>query len=146
MGRPERPLDPADGPVAEFAVSLRQLRLRAGSPSYRELAKRAGFSPSVLSAATSGFSLPSLPVTLALVQACGGDQQDWRRRWREAADREQLDPVHTGPAAEPAADAEDALRPGPNPADLRRPPAARPGRPRPTVRNRPAERDRAASR
>jgi hypothetical protein len=85
MGRPERPLDPASGPVAAFAIALRELRRAAGGPSYRELSKRALFSPSVLSAATSGFSLPTLRVTLAFVEACGADPADWQRRWAEAA-------------------------------------------------------------
>ncbi|MFI9640492.1 helix-turn-helix domain-containing protein [Micromonospora sp. NPDC051925] len=84
MGRPERPLDPAAGPVAAFASELRRLRAEAGL-SYRELALRCGFSPSVLSGATSGFRLPSLRVTQALVAVCHGDVGQWTRRWREAA-------------------------------------------------------------
>jgi hypothetical protein len=85
MGRPERPLDPASGPVAAFAMDLRELRRSAGNVSYRELSKRALFSPSVLSAATSGFSLPTLRVTLAFVKASGGNQAEWARRWRAVA-------------------------------------------------------------
>jgi hypothetical protein len=85
MGRPERPLDPESGPLAAFAMDLRELRRSAGNISYRELAKRALFSPSVLSAATSGFSLPTLRVTLAFVKACGGNQAEWARRWRVVA-------------------------------------------------------------
>jgi hypothetical protein len=83
-GRPERPLDPGDGPLARFARELRELRA-AGSPSYRELSRRALFSASVLSAAAGGYSLPSLQVTLAYAGACGGDLGDWRRRWESAA-------------------------------------------------------------
>lgn len=51
MGRPERPIDPAAGPVPEFAAELRKLREQAGRPSYRELARRAGLSVTVLSEA-----------------------------------------------------------------------------------------------
>jgi len=84
-GRPERPLDPEDGPLSRFACELRQLRAAAGYPSYRELAGKALFSASVLSAAASGSSLPSLQVALAYASACGGDAADWQRRWGAAA-------------------------------------------------------------
>ncbi len=50
---------------------------------YRALARRAGFSASTLSVAASGKALPSLDVTLAYVQACGGDPQPWRERWQK---------------------------------------------------------------
>ena len=85
VGRPERPLDPDRGPLADFAHGLRVLRAAAGYPSYRHLAGKALFSASVLSTAASGDSLPSLPVTLAYVGACGGDPGYWRRRWEAVA-------------------------------------------------------------
>src|SRR5579872_426706 len=85
MGRPERPLNTANDPVAAFAHDLRELRRRAGNPSYRELAHMAMFAPSVLSNAASGYRLPTLPVTLAFVAACGGDRAAWERRWRMVA-------------------------------------------------------------
>jgi hypothetical protein len=78
-------LDSTVGPIASFAIDLRRLRFAAGNISYRALAKRAHFSHSVLSAATSGFSLPTLRVTLAFVEACGGDRAEWERRWWEVA-------------------------------------------------------------
>ncbi|MFG2043637.1 NB-ARC domain-containing protein [Dactylosporangium sp. NPDC048998] len=68
-----------------FAHDLRALRTAAGNPSYRELARTALFAPSVLSNAASGRRLPTLPVTLAFVAACGGDQAAWERRWRAVA-------------------------------------------------------------
>lgn len=82
MGRPELPLDRGAGPVAAFAADLRQLRRAAGSPSYRELSRRASVSASVLSGAASGARLPTLRVTLAFVKACGGEAAAWERRWR----------------------------------------------------------------
>src|SRR5688500_18739158 len=85
MGRPERPLDKTTGPIAVFAHDLRLLRTRAGNPSYRELARKALFAPSVLSSAASGHRLPTLAVTLAFVSACGGDRVEWERRWRGIA-------------------------------------------------------------
>ncbi|MGC9537121.1 NB-ARC domain-containing protein [Streptomyces sp. UG1] len=85
MGRPEKPLAPDAGPATVFARELRRLRVMAGSPSYRELAKRALFSASVLSDAAAGHRLPTLQVALAFAEACGGDRATWERRWREAA-------------------------------------------------------------
>ncbi|WP_344338418.1 helix-turn-helix domain-containing protein, partial [Kitasatospora putterlickiae] len=91
MGRREKEIDPADGPVAEFAHGLRTLRQEAGGPTYRRLAARAGYSATTLAQAADGARLPSLPVVLAYVGACGGDLADWERRWhtvsRSAADR-----------------------------------------------------------
>ncbi|HKS50006.1 MAG TPA: helix-turn-helix transcriptional regulator [Amycolatopsis sp.] len=82
MGRRENPIDPANGALARFAAGLRELRARAGNPTYRRLAARAYYSPSTLSQAASGNVVPSLPVTLAYVSACGGDPAEWSSRWR----------------------------------------------------------------
>ncbi|MGW0666326.1 nSTAND1 domain-containing NTPase [Streptomyces sp. NPDC002746] len=48
------------------------------------MAERVGFSAPTLSAAASGDRVPTLPVLLAYVRACDGDEADWGRRWREA--------------------------------------------------------------
>lgn len=96
MGRPERPIDPAAGPVAAFADELRQLREKAGRPSYRELARRASFSVTVLSEAAGGQSLPTLAVVRGYVRACGGDVTEWEERWRSAADQQREESA--GPA------------------------------------------------
>ncbi|WP_328415287.1 helix-turn-helix domain-containing protein [Micromonospora sp. NBC_00389] len=85
MGRRETPLDPKAGPVHRLAWQLRQLRERAGSPSYRVLARRAHYSASTLADAAKGDRLPSLEVTLAYVEACGGDADEWRARWSAIA-------------------------------------------------------------
>jgi hypothetical protein len=84
MGRPERGLDVADGPVEAFVAELRDLRRTAGNPSYRELAKRAHYAPTTFSSAVSGYRLPTLEVTLAFVSACAGDVERWEERWRQA--------------------------------------------------------------
>lgn len=81
LGRPEKPVDPAAGPVQRLAWQLRQLREHAGNPSYRLLARRAHYSASTLADAAKGDRLPSLEVTLGYVQACGGDPAEWRARW-----------------------------------------------------------------
>src|SRR5579871_387980 len=113
MGRPERPLDDAGGPIAEFAQDLRTLRRLAGNPSYRELARTALFAPSVLSSAAAGYRLPTLPVTLALVAACGGDCEEWERRWRKISG--------TGGSATTAGDARDVGAPTERGADAEQP-------------------------
>ncbi|WTX12660.1 hypothetical protein OG303_11620 [Streptomyces sp. NBC_00005] len=84
MGRREKPLDPGDGAVQRFAYELRKLRDEAGTPTYREMALRAGYSPPTLASAAGGERLPSPPVLTAYVTACGGDPKDWAERLREA--------------------------------------------------------------
>lgn len=105
MPRPENPVDPRAGPLSEFAHDLRSVRERFGNPSYRVLARRAGFSASTLSLAASGRVLPSLDVTLAYVQACGADPGEWRRRWLEVSSCLKRDPpqnAHPAPDTDPA--------------------------------------------
>jgi transcriptional regulator with XRE-family HTH domain len=82
VARRERPLDAADSALGRFAAGLRELREHVGSPTYRELAERSGYSVAALSKAASGRKLPSLAVTLAYVRACGGDADGWREQWR----------------------------------------------------------------
>ena len=85
MGRLEKQLDPRSGPEARLAVDLRELRRLAGAPTYREMSKAAGYSPSALSAAASGAGLPSVGVLTGYVRACGGDVEAWCRRRAEVA-------------------------------------------------------------
>jgi hypothetical protein len=85
MARPEKPVDATGGVAAAFANDLRRLRAQAGNPTYRDMARSALYSPSVLSSAASGTRLPTLQVTLGFVAACGGDREEWRRRWMQAA-------------------------------------------------------------
>lgn len=84
MPRPERPLGPGDEVVVRFAADLRKLREQAGSPTYRDLARLAHYSAAALSEAAGGRKFPSLAVAAAYVRACGGDAEEWTRRWREA--------------------------------------------------------------
>ncbi|GAA3808856.1 hypothetical protein GCM10022403_048680 [Streptomyces coacervatus] len=84
MGRPERPVDPQAGPVQRLAHELRELRKAAGSPSYRTMAKAAGFSATALSLAAAGERLPSLAVVQGYVRACDGDPAEWEPRWKDA--------------------------------------------------------------
>jgi len=77
--------DAAAMSVAGFAAQLRELRERAGRPSYRRLAQLTHYSHTALSQAAAGRALPSLAVTQAFVRACGVDVEEWSARWREAA-------------------------------------------------------------
>ncbi|NEB03868.1 helix-turn-helix domain-containing protein [Streptomyces sp. SID13726] len=90
-GRREAPVDPAAGPVQRFASELRELRAEAGGLTYRALARRAGYSVTTLSRAAAGEQLPTLPVALAYVRACGGDEERWQARWQEAVERSAAD-------------------------------------------------------
>jgi len=83
MARKARPVDPDASPLHAFAHDLRVLREHAGNPTYRVLARTAGFSATTLSEAAGGVRLPSLDVTLAYVGACGGDGAEWEERWRQ---------------------------------------------------------------
>ncbi|MEU3930863.1 hypothetical protein AB0E85_02190 [Streptomyces sp. NPDC029044] len=103
MGRREKPLDPEAGPVQRLAHELRGLREAAGKPTYRDMARRANYSTSALSAAAGGEHLPSLPVVLAYVRALDAEPGVWEERWRmaKAAAEEQA----VGEAAETDGDA-----------------------------------------
>ncbi|MDH6140969.1 hypothetical protein P3T35_002982 [Kitasatospora sp. GP30] len=80
VGRQEQPLDVGGGPLALFALELRELRRQAGSPPYRRLAASTNYSASTLAEAAAGRRLPSDAVLAAFVTACGGDPVGWERR------------------------------------------------------------------
>lgn len=123
MARPERPLDPqAPTGAACLAAQLRALRQEAGSPSYRTMAARTYFAATTLSEAAAGRRMPTLEVTLAYVEACGGDPGEWEGRWRAATSRRPVAAEGPAPAVDLAA-AEIRL-------DEPSAPAATPRRPR----------------
>lgn len=80
MPRPENPLNAAEGPLAQFAVELRELRAKS-ELSYRQMAAKAHYSQPALSQAASGKKVPTWQVTSAYVRACDGDEAEWRQRW-----------------------------------------------------------------
>ena len=82
-GRPEVPLDPSAGPLAEFAHELRGLRQRKGF-TYRQLADATGLAVSTLRTAGSGTQIPTWRVTSAIVGACDGEEQRIRILWERA--------------------------------------------------------------
>jgi transcriptional regulator with XRE-family HTH domain len=96
MGRIERAVDPAAGPLQRFAHDLQVLRRQAGEPTYRAMSRRVGVSYSALSQAAKGKRLPTLTVTIAFVRACGAVadvERQWQRRWEQVrADLSRLPP------------------------------------------------------
>ena len=106
MGRAQRPLDPAGGPVQAFAAELRALRHRAGEPTYLRMQRSTGKSRTALAEAAGGDHLPTWETVAAFVRACGEDPDSWRIRWertheetrrlRAARDR---DPITPGDAS-----------------------------------------------
>ncbi|MBP2708597.1 hypothetical protein JOL79_32985 [Microbispora sp. RL4-1S] len=79
-----RVLDPAAGPVEQFACELRALRAAAGEPPFWKMARRCEVSKSTLAAAVAGYQIPSEKVARNFVLACGGDWAQWRERWSRA--------------------------------------------------------------
>ncbi|WP_425353045.1 helix-turn-helix domain-containing protein [Saccharomonospora piscinae] len=90
MGRPERPVDPDAGPVQRFAWELRRLREDAGSPTYRQLARRAHYSATTLSEAAGARHCPRWPwhspmPTPAAETAASGNNAGGRRCGRSTS-------------------------------------------------------------
>jgi transcriptional regulator with XRE-family HTH domain len=66
--------------IAAFARDLRVLRARAGL-DYPEMAEKSHYTMRTLASAAGGLRLPTLPVLIAYVNACGGDVGEWEDRW-----------------------------------------------------------------
>lgn len=85
----------------DLTAALRDLRVRAGQPSLRELEKRMTHylvSRSTMSRIFSGHSFPRLDVLIALARACdasGAEVEQLRQLWMERvlADRQQFAPA-----------------------------------------------------
>ncbi|WP_431884095.1 helix-turn-helix domain-containing protein [Micromonospora gifhornensis] len=86
MPRPERPLRPEGGLIAEFAQELRLLREKAGSPKYLQMARRTGRSRTALAEAAGGDHVPSWDTVKAFVEACGDAPETWLPRWERVRD------------------------------------------------------------
>ena len=78
----------ARGPIAAiendnlgaFARDLRVLRSKAGL-DYPDMAEKSHYTMRTLASAAGGLRLPTLPVLIAYVKACGGDVSEWEERW-----------------------------------------------------------------
>jgi hypothetical protein len=66
--------------VAAFARDLRVLRSKAGL-DYPDMAEKSHYTMRTLASAAGGLRLPTLPVLIAYVNACGGDVTEWEERW-----------------------------------------------------------------
>jgi hypothetical protein len=66
--------------IAAFARDLRVLRARAGL-DYPDMAEKSHYTMRTLASAAGGLRLPTLPVLIAYVNACGGDVAEWEERW-----------------------------------------------------------------
>jgi hypothetical protein len=66
--------------IAAFARDLRVLRAKAGL-DYPDMAEKSHYTMRTLASAAGGLRLPTLPVLIAYVNACGGDVGDWEERW-----------------------------------------------------------------
>ena len=70
--------------LEDFARDLRTLRAQA-ELDYPEMAETSHFSMKTLAAAAGGLRLPTLPVAVAYVRACGGNVAEWEDRWQKLA-------------------------------------------------------------
>jgi hypothetical protein len=86
--------------VAAFARDLRVLRAKVGL-DYPDIAEKSHYTMRTLASAAGGLRLPTLPVLIAYVNACGGDVSDWEERWDRL-----VKSGKKGGAAGPAADAD----------------------------------------
>jgi hypothetical protein len=66
--------------VAAFARDLRVLRSKADL-DYPDMAEKSHYTMRTLASAAGGLRLPTLPVLIAYVRACGGDVTEWEERW-----------------------------------------------------------------
>ncbi|MBV9208953.1 MAG: hypothetical protein JO037_26880 [Actinobacteria bacterium] len=150
------PEDPGTGPaqpvasiepdgLEAFARDLRALRAQADL-DYPEMADVSHYEMKSLAAAAAGLRLPTLPVTVAFVRACGGNVTEWEERWQKLAAKITADAVKKrgnngdeqaslpepadGPATpEPAAPKAAAPAPGAEPAEVYVITSARPRQP-----------------
>ncbi|WP_308019981.1 caspase family protein [Streptomyces sp. SP2-10] len=114
--------------VRQFSAELRELRVSAGSPSFRSLERlaepRGSLPRSTAAEAVAGRRLPSLPSTMAFVSACVAyasensislalETQDfgrWQQRWIEA--KRAVDKLRSDVTAGGSGDVEPAEQPG----------------------------------
>ena len=69
-----------------FARDLRALRGKA-ELDYPEMAEKSHYTMKTLASAAGGLRLPTLPVAMAFVRACGGDETEWEDRWHKLAEK-----------------------------------------------------------
>jgi len=70
--------------LESFARDLRALRGQA-ELDYPEMAEVSHYTMKTLASAAGGLRLPTLPVAVAYVRACGGNVAEWEERWQKLA-------------------------------------------------------------
>ena len=72
--------------LESFARDLRALRAKA-ELDYEAMAELSHYTMKTLASAAGGLRLPTLPVAVAYVRACGGNVGEWEERWQKLADK-----------------------------------------------------------
>jgi hypothetical protein len=72
--------------LESFARDLRALRAKA-ELDYPEMAELSHYTMKTLASAAGGLRLPTLPVAVAYVRACGGNVAEWEDRWQKLASK-----------------------------------------------------------
>ena len=70
--------------LESFARDRRALRAKA-ELDYPEMAEVSHYTMKTLASAAGGLRLPTLPVAVAYVRACGGNVAEWEERWQKLA-------------------------------------------------------------
>ena len=78
--------------LESFARDLRALRAKA-ELEYPEMAETSHYTMKTLASAAGGLRLPTLPVAVAYVRACGGNVAEWEERWQKLASKITADAV-----------------------------------------------------
>ena len=110
--------------LESFARDLRALRAKA-ELDYPEMAEVSHYTMKTLASAAGGLRLPTLPVAVAYVRACGGNVAEWEERWQKGRPRSPRTRRRSAAAMATAT----GCRPSPSP-PIRPPSRNRPPRPR----------------
>ena len=84
MGKAQPAVSIAPDGLESFARDLRALRSKAGL-DYPEMAELSHYTMKTLVSAAGGLRLPTFPVAVAYVRACGGNVGEWEERWQKLA-------------------------------------------------------------
>ncbi len=84
VGRAQPTISIAPDGLESFARDLRAMRAKAGL-DYPEMAEVSHYTMKTLVSAAGGLRLPTLPVAVAYVRACGGNVAEWEERWQKLA-------------------------------------------------------------
>jgi hypothetical protein len=95
--------------VESFARDLRALRAKA-ELDYPEMAELSHYTMKTLASAAGGLRLPTFPVAVAYVRACGGNVAEWEDRWQKLA-------AKVADEAKKRGDDDDEQQAPPEPAD-----------------------------